>query len=80
MRALNLDRPWDLEEYVEAMAKVHTCPYFFAFKLFERVSLCFCPYNYLLDPVFRETVGCEYDEAKGKGELALTLVIGTGGQ
>ncbi|KAL5971959.1 hypothetical protein TSMEX_000350 [Taenia solium] len=59
MRALNLDTPWDLEEYVEAMVKVHTCPYFFAFKLFERVPLCFCPYNYLLDPVFRETVASE---------------------
>ncbi|VDK31708.1 unnamed protein product [Taenia asiatica] len=59
MRALNLDKPWDLEEYVEAMVKVHTCPYFFAFKLFERVPLCFCPYNYLLDPVFRETVASE---------------------
>ncbi|VDM35832.1 unnamed protein product, partial [Hydatigera taeniaeformis] len=59
IRALNLNGPWDLEEYVEAMTKAHTCPYFFAFKLFERVPLCFCPYNYLLDPVFRETVESE---------------------
>nr|CDS16899.1 Fanconi anemia group J protein [Echinococcus granulosus] len=59
MRALDLNRPWVLEEYVEAMVKAHTCPYFFAFKLFERVTLCFCPYNYLLDPVFRESVASE---------------------
>ncbi|KAM7538030.1 hypothetical protein Aperf_G00000075412 [Anoplocephala perfoliata] len=59
IHALNQGGPWDLEDYVEAMSKVPTCPYFLAFKLLERASLCFCPYNYLLDPVFRETVATE---------------------
>ncbi|VDL58550.1 unnamed protein product [Hymenolepis diminuta] len=55
LKTLNENGPWDLEDYVEAMSKVPTCPYFLAFKILERASLCFCPYNYLLDPVFRET-------------------------
>nr|CDS28061.1 Fanconi anemia group J protein [Hymenolepis microstoma] len=59
IKALNKNGPWDLEDYVEAMSKVPTCPYVLAFKILERASLCFCPYNYLLDPVFRETVASE---------------------
>uniref|UniRef100_A0A5K3EF13 Helicase ATP-binding domain-containing protein n=2 Tax=Mesocestoides corti TaxID=53468 RepID=A0A5K3EF13_MESCO len=60
VQTLNQAGSWDLEDYVETLSKVPTCPYFFAFKLFERASICFCPYNYLLDPVFRETVSSDF--------------------
>ncbi|VEL19372.1 unnamed protein product [Protopolystoma xenopodis] len=47
---------WDIEDLVDALTPVPSCPYFTARKLSQTAHIVFCPYNYILDPVLRDTV------------------------
>ncbi|KAA3676580.1 fanconi anemia group J protein [Paragonimus westermani] len=50
---------WDLEDFVESLSHVPSCPYFCARKLAKTADIIFCPYNYLLDPVNRSATDLE---------------------
>lgn len=48
---------WDIEELVEAGRENNWCPYFGARNLMEFADIIFCPYNYIIDPDIRASVG-----------------------
>lgn len=47
---------WDIEDLVSLGKRLHSCPYFAARELMMGADVVFCPYNYLLDPLIRESV------------------------
>lgn len=56
LRNLGLESPWDIEDLVQLGRDNCCCPYFSARSLMEEADIIFCPYNYLIDPVIRDTV------------------------
>ncbi|KAF8562533.1 hypothetical protein P879_08183 [Paragonimus westermani] len=50
---------WDLEDFVESLSHIPSCPYFCARKLAKTADIVFCPYNYLLDPINRSATDLE---------------------
>ncbi|XP_047450348.1 Fanconi anemia group J protein [Mugil cephalus] len=55
-RVHGLNEAWDIEELVTLGKKLRSCSYFAARELMEGASVIFCPYNYLLDPMIRESM------------------------
>ena len=53
-----IDGPWDLEDLVQLGQEIGSCPYFAARQLMQEADIIFCPYNYIIDPIIRETVSC----------------------
>ena len=51
-----LQHAWDIEELVALGRQLRSCSYFAARELMLDASIIFCPYNYLLDPLIRESV------------------------
>ena len=51
-----LEMPWDIEDLVGLGKSAKSCPYFAARAMMEEADIIFCPYNYLLDPVIRDSV------------------------
>lgn len=47
---------WDIEDLVALGKRLRSCSYFAARELMQDASIIFCPYNYLLDPMIRESV------------------------
>lgn len=54
--ALGLHQAWDIEDLVRVGNGVRACPYYAARELMQDAHIVFCPYNYLLDPLIRESV------------------------
>lgn len=54
--SLGMETPWDIEDLVDLGRNNSCCPYFSARSLMEEAEIIFCPYNYLIDPVIRDTV------------------------
>ncbi|KAJ3591167.1 hypothetical protein NHX12_009114, partial [Muraenolepis orangiensis] len=54
--ALGLDRAWDIEDLVRLGQSIRACPYYAARELMQGAHIVFCPYNYLLDPLIRESM------------------------
>ncbi|CAH8516311.1 unnamed protein product [Heterobilharzia americana] len=56
-----LDRsgPWDIEDLVQALTPVPSCPYFCSRSLAKSADIIFCPYDYLLDPLNRSATSLE---------------------
>lgn len=52
-----LHQAWDIEELVGLGRKLRSCAYYAARELMQEADIVFCPYNYLLDPQIRESVG-----------------------
>lgn len=52
----NLHDAWDIEDLVTLGKRIRSCSYFAARELMQDASIVFCPYNYLLDPMIRESV------------------------
>ncbi|XP_037872106.1 fancJ-like protein isoform X3 [Bombyx mori] len=50
----NLPPAFDIEDLVEAGAKLKACPYFAAKSMAAKAKIIFCPYNYLINPFIRE--------------------------
>ncbi|XP_064119923.1 Fanconi anemia group J protein-like isoform X2 [Macrobrachium nipponense] len=50
---------WDIEDLVVLGKKIGACPYFSARSLRETADIVFCPYNYLIDPLIRDSMGIE---------------------
>ncbi|TSN39293.1 Fanconi anemia group J protein [Bagarius yarrelli] len=51
-----LHQAWDIEELVSLGTKLRSCAYFAARELMQEACIVFCPYNYLLDPLIRESM------------------------
>ncbi|KAM3616193.1 uncharacterized protein V6R79_014125 [Siganus canaliculatus] len=47
---------WDIEDLVALGKRLRSCSYFAARELLLDASIVFCPYNYLLDPLIRESM------------------------
>uniref|UniRef100_W5K1X8 DNA 5'-3' helicase n=1 Tax=Astyanax mexicanus TaxID=7994 RepID=W5K1X8_ASTMX len=51
-----LHQAWDIEELVRLGTKLRSCAYYAARELMQEACIVFCPYNYLLDPLIRESM------------------------
>ncbi|XP_057694696.1 Fanconi anemia group J protein isoform X1 [Corythoichthys intestinalis] len=47
---------WDIEELVSLGKRLRSCSYYAARALKQESRIIFCPYNYLLDPMIRESM------------------------
>lgn len=50
----------DVEDIVSMGQKHKFCPYFMAKELKQHADIIFLPYNYLLDPISRKSLGIIY--------------------
>ncbi|KAM8904944.1 Fanconi anemia group J protein isoform 3-T3 [Spinachia spinachia] len=55
-QALRLSDAWDIEDFVAQGRGRRFCSYYAARELMQEASIIFCPYNYLLDPLIRESM------------------------
>ncbi|KAF0030339.1 hypothetical protein F2P81_017070 [Scophthalmus maximus] len=51
-----LHEAWDIEDLVILGKRLRSCSYYAARELRQGASIIFCPYNYLLDPMIRESM------------------------
>ncbi|KAG1951787.1 Fanconi anemia group J protein [Pimephales promelas] len=51
-----LNQAWDIEDLVRLGGKLRSCAYYAARDLMQEACIVFCPYNYLLDPLIRESM------------------------
>ncbi|XP_069390680.1 Fanconi anemia group J protein isoform X2 [Paralichthys olivaceus] len=51
-----LHEAWDIEDLVALGKRLRSCSYYAARELRQGASIIFCPYNYLLDPMIRESM------------------------
>ncbi|XP_030599345.1 Fanconi anemia group J protein isoform X2 [Archocentrus centrarchus] len=51
-----LNAAWDIEDLVALGKRSGSCSYFAARELMQDAWIIFCPYNYLLDPMIRESM------------------------
>uniref|UniRef100_A0A671MWE3 DNA 5'-3' helicase n=1 Tax=Sinocyclocheilus anshuiensis TaxID=1608454 RepID=A0A671MWE3_9TELE len=51
-----LHQAWDIEDLVRLGSKLRSCAYYAARELMQDACIVFCPYNYLLDPLIRESM------------------------
>ena len=51
-----LNQAWDIEDLVRLGERLPACSYYAARELMADAWIVFCPYNYLLDPLIRESV------------------------
>lgn len=58
-----LREAWDIEDLVTLGKRVRACSYYAARELMQGASIIFCPYNYLLDPMIRESVSLNKNAA-----------------
>eukprot|EP00466_Bigelowiella_natans_P014652 jgi/Bigna1/67409/fgenesh1_pg.3_\ len=54
---------WDIEDLVEFGKKHKACPYYASRLIFEHAELVFCPYNYLIDPLIRDSMDLDLNDA-----------------
>ncbi len=47
----------DIEELVTSMKSRNICPFYFTRDTVEQADILFVPYNYLVDPTFRSSLG-----------------------
>uniref|UniRef100_A0AAQ4PJC3 DNA 5'-3' helicase n=1 Tax=Gasterosteus aculeatus aculeatus TaxID=481459 RepID=A0AAQ4PJC3_GASAC len=55
-QAFRLSDAWDIEDFVAQGRARRFCSYYAARELMQEASIIFCPYNYLLDPLIRESM------------------------
>ncbi|KAM6932875.1 Fanconi anemia group J protein [Xenentodon cancila] len=55
-RVHGLHEAWDIEDLVALGKRIRACSYYAARELMQGASIVFCPYNYLLDPLIRESM------------------------
>ncbi|XP_015224735.1 PREDICTED: Fanconi anemia group J protein homolog, partial [Cyprinodon variegatus] len=51
-----LREAWDIEDLVTLGKRLRACSYYAARELMQGAYIIFCPYNYLLDPMIRESM------------------------
>ncbi len=47
---------WDMEDMVRVGKKVKACPYYGIRELMKKSRIIFCPYNYLVEPMIRNSM------------------------
>ena len=57
------NRVWDIEELVQVGQQVKGCPYFASRAMLAYSELIFCPYNYILEPNIRKSIGINLKNA-----------------
>ncbi|XP_059187977.1 Fanconi anemia group J protein [Centropristis striata] len=55
-RVHGLHEAWDVEDLVSLGKRLRACSYYAARELMQDAYIIFCPYNYLLDPMIRESM------------------------
>ncbi|KAM3875393.1 Fanconi anemia group J protein [Diretmus argenteus] len=55
-RVHGLDQAWDIEDLVSLGRRERASAYYAARELMQDACIIFCPYNYLLDPLIRESM------------------------
>ncbi|XP_034556652.1 Fanconi anemia group J protein isoform X2 [Notolabrus celidotus] len=55
-RVHGLNHAWDIEDLVSLGKRVRACSFFAARELMQEALIIFCPYNYLLDPMIRQSL------------------------
>ncbi|XP_041851232.1 Fanconi anemia group J protein isoform X3 [Melanotaenia boesemani] len=55
-RVHGLHAAWDIEDLVALGKRLRSCSYYAARELMQGAWIIFCPYNYLLDPMIRESM------------------------
>ncbi|XP_020504664.2 Fanconi anemia group J protein isoform X2 [Labrus bergylta] len=55
-RVHGLNHAWDIEDLVSLGKRLRSCSYYAARELMQDAFIIFCPYNYLLDPVIRQSM------------------------
>ncbi|XP_074536130.1 Fanconi anemia group J protein [Halichoeres trimaculatus] len=55
-RAHGLHQAWDIEDLVSLGKRLRACSFFAARELMQEARIIFCPYNYLLDPMIRQSL------------------------
>ncbi|KAI7872197.1 hypothetical protein BDF14DRAFT_1873284 [Spinellus fusiger] len=48
---------WDIEDLVRIGKQIGACPYYAARTIAEEAEIIFCPYNYIIDPNIRKSMG-----------------------
>ncbi|XP_076473063.1 uncharacterized protein LOC143302332 [Babylonia areolata] len=66
IRSIGLHTAWDLEDLIDVLKKKKACPYFVSRGIKEQSDLIICPYNYLVDPLIRDSM-----EINLKGQIVL---------
>eukprot|EP00057_Strongylocentrotus_purpuratus_P023977 XP_011678451.1 PREDICTED: Fanconi anemia group J protein homolog [Strongylocentrotus purpuratus] len=56
IRDYGLTEAWDIEDLVALGKRVKACPYFSSRSLKDQADVIFCPYNYLIDPMIRQSM------------------------
>ncbi|XP_012938983.1 Fanconi anemia group J protein, partial [Aplysia californica] len=56
VKDMGLSSAWDLEDLVGLCKVKKACPYFLSRGLREEADLVICPYNYLVDPIIRDSM------------------------
>ncbi|XP_077422808.1 Fanconi anemia group J protein isoform X3 [Vanacampus margaritifer] len=51
-----IHQAWDIEDLVSLGKQLRSCSYYAARELMRNSNIIFCPYNYLLDPLIRESM------------------------
>eukprot|EP01122_Echinamoeba_exundans_P003903 TRINITY_DN13950_c0_g1_i1.p1 TRINITY_DN13950_c0_g1~~TRINITY_DN13950_c0_g1_i1.p1 ORF type:complete len:983 (+),score=165.37 TRINITY_DN13950_c0_g1_i1:153-3101(+) len=54
---------WDVEDIVDLGKSMAACPFFAAKQMEKKAELIFCPYNYLIDPAIRESMGISIEDS-----------------
>lgn len=67
----NLHDAWDIEDLVTLGKRIRSCAYYAARELMEEAFIIFCPYNYLLDPMIRESVRRVWKRRKQMSSLKI---------
>ncbi|XP_054651079.1 Fanconi anemia group J protein isoform X2 [Dunckerocampus dactyliophorus] len=54
-----MQQAWDIEDLVSLGKRLRSCSYYAARELMQSSRIVFCPYNYLLDPMIRESMAID---------------------
>eukprot|EP00037_Helgoeca_nana_P018997 m.183767 g.183767 ORF g.183767 m.183767 type:complete len:1212 (-) comp24671_c0_seq2:55-3690(-) len=54
---------WDIEDLVKLGKKVKGCGYYASREMLEGADIVFAPYNYLIDPVIRKSMGIDVTDS-----------------
>ncbi|CAL1377958.1 unnamed protein product [Linum trigynum] len=57
------DEPVDIEDLVKIGQQFGPCPYYISRELSKVVDILFAPYNYLIDPSYRKSLGIDWDSS-----------------
>jgi Rad3-related DNA helicase len=53
----------DIEELTNAMKEKEVCPFFLSRSMLGDAEILFVPYNYLIDPIARSSIGISIENA-----------------